>query len=564
MKLIKYLVCGALIAGSVTALTSCKDDDDYGTPPRLFSPVVNVTSSSNNLDCKWQGIKGATKYELTLLKQTPLTDENGEPVYTEVNKVDVTASQYVFSNLDWDDRYRVDIKAVGEGIESRVYSSDAVNIPYPTKLKNVANVIDAGVRMEWTLEDADVAYFNLFIRNEDGTVTPWHRGDSAQEPATVAARADEADEPAAEYYYTVSEADKERGYCDIYGLSAATDYRAIAYAADGEYRGRRDFSTKEAEVYENPELIIDLRVNDMDSIKNEFIETLPADATVVLAGGKEYIFTDNKFSKNIKFTTGLSLSGKAIMATNGFAITGNVGRVEFTDVQITCLPSDNKSANFGGRYIFGNSAVFTADEVVFENCDISYMRGGFRLRTANQICKSITMNNCRIDYIGDYALVQTESSGTFVNSLTITNSTITNARRVIRVNKDNAGFDKVFIKNVTFDKVGDAQPVFDMGNKATQCPNLDFRIEDCIFGTAFSTASGFRYKQGNIAFVNVFVASDFAWSIKNDAVENPFPAQENLSQKSTDIWVDPASLDFTLTNPLLPCAAAGDPRWFVE
>ena len=103
---------------------------------------------------------------------------------------------------------------------------------------------------------------NVFLINADGTVTPWHHDSS------------EGEEAESEYYYTVTEDDLNASYAEIYALQPETDFRVIAYSADGEYRGRRDFRTQAAEVFANPDLVVDLRMEDNDTLKASLFEIL--------------------------------------------------------------------------------------------------------------------------------------------------------------------------------------------------------------------------------------------------------------------------------------------------
>lgn len=582
MKLTKYLVCGLLVTGSLSALTSCEDEKSYGEPPRLFSPVVTVTTSSNDLECKWQGINGATKYELTLLKETSLVGEDGKNVYNTVETVEATASPYTFENLDWDDRYRVDIKAIGDGIESYVYSGEAVTISYPTKLKSVANVIDTGVKIEWNEDNkvpewTDVAYINVFTRNEDGSVTPYLRGGA---DAEALSRADEgedeivkdpivAPEENPDYYYTLTENDIRRSACEVYGLLPATDYRVVAYNKDGEYRGRRDFKTRESEVYENPDLVYDLRVEAVDTLKNDFIETLPEGAVVVLQGGKKYICSGTlKFTKSVKFTTGMSLSGKAIMASGGYATEGDLNRLEFNNVVLTCMPEDDLTSNFGGRYIFNHSNVTTINDLVFESVDIKYMRGGIRSRKDGQEWRNITFNNCTLDSIGGYRLVHLDNANTKIGTLKITNSTLSNVDGIVRANnRDNTSVDNITVEDCTFAFCSNNAEYFAM--KRDGCnPNLSISVSNCIIAGNHpkNTALGISVNEGTVvATNNVYVASDYKWTMtETGEIKTPFGNTEDMTQKMSDIWVNPAALDFTLKSAQLPCSQAGDPRWRVE
>lgn len=89
MKLFRYMACGLLVAGSLTVFTACEDDNNLGEAPRLFSPVVNVTTNANAIECKWNGIQGATSYILTLQRELTTTDDSGAALAEDVRTVTV-------------------------------------------------------------------------------------------------------------------------------------------------------------------------------------------------------------------------------------------------------------------------------------------------------------------------------------------------------------------------------------------------------------------------------------------------------------------------------------------
>lgn len=582
------------MTGSLAVFTSC-DDDDKVEAPRLFSPVVKVTTSSNSLVCKWQGINGAVKYQLTLKKETPLIDENGENKYETVDVIEVPGSPYTFEDLDWDDRYRVDIKAVGEGIESLVYNGEAITISYPTKLKSVSTIIDTGVKIEWNEDDkvaewTDVAYINVFTRNEDGTVTPYLPSTVGGEDVTSRAEEQEevekdpivAPEENPDYYYTLTEDNIRNSYCDIYGLQPGTEYRIVAYNNDGEYRGRRDFKTKDSEVYENPDLVVDLRNSvDSDTITGEFMATLPERAIVVLKGGHEYIFNKTTFPKSVTLTTGMSLSGKATLRADDMVILEeNTGDVKFENVRLRTNAKDTGlDKNFGGKYTFSQSKQLSGlNSLVFENVELQSYRGVIRVRDKASVINNITFNNCQIDSIADYCLLNVDVKDAEVRNLNITNSTITHvSRRVINSTKSAKGLGNVNIANCTIaycvgdDGGGKSYNMFELGG-ADFNVGVIFNMSNCIVGPGFmnvSTNAPFggltQLNGGTYATVNVYMTSDAQYAINNAGEQmNPFPAVESMTEKSTDVWADPLKGDFSIKSAQLPCAAAGDPRWHVQ
>lgn len=571
MKLFKYIACGLLLTGSAVALSSC-DDKDHLDAPRLFSPVVTTSVNANSLVCTWQGIKEAVYYELTLQRALPNPAEDGSIVYEDVRvvRIDVDPtgatpySPYTFENLDWDERYRVNIKAVGDTKESRIYSSEYLTLTYPTKLKAVNNIIDSAAKIEWNDgDDMDLAYFNVFVRNADGTVTQWlHESDESSEPESEATRDGEEE---TNYYYTITDRDFERGYSEIYGLQPETDFRVVVYSADGEYRGRRDFRTQAAEVFENPEAVVDLRGVDNDTIKSSLFDDLPDGAILLLKGGANYIATGTlKITKNFTMKTGMSLSGKATLQCAGMAAAGDIDNIRIENIKYTCLPTDDKSANFGGRYFFNNGDVYNIKNLTFENVEAVAQRGFIRSRKDGQNIDNIVFNNCILDSIGGYKLVHLDNANTTIGKITITNSTLSNIEGVVRANnRDNTHVGEVAIENCTFAFAGNGD-LFMM--KRDGCNDgFKLSINNCVFGGNFpgKKAGGATVNEGaTVSYTNVYIANDFVWTDKDGVLVNPIDGN-TLKEGYKDLWVNPEAGDFTFKLPTFDCAEAGDPRWRV-
>ena len=552
------------MAGTAVAFSSC-DDKEHLEAPRLFSPVVTTSVNANSLVCTWQGIKEAVSYELTLQRALPNPAEDGSTVYEDVRVVTIDVdptgatpySPYTFENLDWDERYRVNIKAIGATKESRIYTTEYTTLTYPTKLRTVNTTIDTAAKIEWSEgDDVDIAYMNVFLINADGTVTPWHHNSS------------EGEEAESEYYYTVTEDDLNASYAEIYALQPETDFRVIAYSADGEYRGRRDFRTQAAEVFANPDLVVDLRMEDNDTLKSSLFESLPDGAILLLKGGTSYIAPSTlKITKSLTMRTGMSLSGKATIMASGMAAEGNIPSIRIENLKYTCLPTDDKSSNFGGRYFFNNGDLYNIGNLVFEDVEVVAQRGFIRSRKDEQRIDNLVFNNCILDSIGGYKLVHLDNANTSIGSIKITNSTLSNIEGVIRANnRDNTNIDEVIIDNCTFAYAGNGE-LF-LFKRDGCCENLSFSMTNCVIGGNFpgKTAKGATFNAGvTAAFANIYVASDFEWATNADTgeVQNPLGDWKKMKEGIKDLWVNPEKGDYTFKSGTLECAEAGDPRWRV-
>lgn len=551
-------------------LASC-DDKDHPEAPRLFSPVVSTSVNANSIVCTWQGIKEATRYELTLQRALPNPNEDGSVAVQDIKSVTVNVdptgqnpySPFTFENLDWDERYRVCIKAVGETKESRIYNSEFTTLTYPTKLRSVSNTIDSAAKIEWNEgDDVDIAYMNVFVRNADGTLTPWVHETSAPEEEET-----RADEEVA-YYYTVTDKDLKASYAIIEQLKPETDFRVIAYSADGEYRGRRDFTTKAAEVFENPELVVDLRQKDTTILDGDLFNSLPDNAILLLKGGVDYTVDKTpKFTKSFTMRTGMSLLGKANVMCGGFAVAGDVANIRIENIRYTCLPTDDKTSNFGGRYFFNNSDVYNVGNLVFEDVEIVAMRGIIRTRKKAQHFDNIVFNNCILDSIGGYKVVQLDTDDTSVGTITITNSTLSHIDGVIRANnRKNTNIDQILIDNCTFAYASNNAPLF-MLKKDGCCEGLKFDMNNCVIGGNYfgKAGQGATFNaSATAAYNNVFVAGDYNWAVDAEGnITSPLGSYTTMKEGIKDIWVDPANGNFTYKSGKLDCAEVGDPRWRV-
>lgn len=219
MKTIKYfnyiLLSGFLLS---IALTSCSDDDSED-PPRLFRPIVSLVNNGNTIVASWDQIKGATSFELELHKAGD-NDENGNPVYSLYREATVSSSPYSFEGVEWDEKYIVKIKAVGDQIESAVYESDDLSVIYITQMTGIRS-IDVAALILWKTEGTPITYLK---------VEPVEGGETVEA--------------------TVSPSDFESGQKEIYGLQPNTSYKVWAYSGEEQtgntYAGSFRFTTSES------------------------------------------------------------------------------------------------------------------------------------------------------------------------------------------------------------------------------------------------------------------------------------------------------------------------------
>lgn len=180
-------------------------------------------------------------------------------------------------------------------------------------------------------------------------------------------------------------------------------------------------------------------------------EKLEEGTVVVLQGGFEYNLSSTvTISKSVKFITGLSLSGNAIFKTGGFvAATGSVANIEFNKVDFI-TSGDKNASNFGGKYIFNQGNQSSIGNLKFINCSIRYMRGIVRLQSKPSIIDNVTIENCVMDSIGGYGVLNCDVAGSQIKAIAITNSTIAHAEKTLVNSKSQFGFQTINITDCTF------------------------------------------------------------------------------------------------------------------
>ncbi len=559
------LLIGALAIGA-GSLASCSDDDD-SYMSRLFRPVVSTDDITAGIDnnkkayiyFSWDDYASANKYIIKLV-----TEDGSDSLKYAVN-----TNEIMVSDLLYDTNYNISIRAVDtiSGKESRDYVFSVTSADYPTKLKSLAttDIIDVGARIAWDNSEGDANYDSLQV---------------------VAASNDSLVNT-----YVLTDADRAASEKIINGLSASTSYKVKAYIA-GEYQGKKSFKTVGAENFGDDEVVDMRNVEESklykclsvssgsayDGLLDSLIATKGSDKniTIVLPGGADIKMPTMNLKdtdKRIKFVTGLTLAGNAnICVAGNFAIAAgtHVGSVVFDKINFTDAPLDGKDkdgSNFGGTYLFNLSGSGASiDTIKITNCNIKYKRGVCRLQNAVTV-GNFTIDNCIVDSIGGYGIVNCDANNAIVDYATITNSTFANCEKFIVVNsgkKDNI-INNVKVANCTFAFcIANTKPFFDMKDRELKTYTLD----NCLFGkpgplNKEEVADGITGYSGSIApsCNDCYFTSDFLW--QKDAETGEAKAAlsgTTLKGSTSDIFKSPNTSDFTIMAS--EARGIGDPRWY--
>ena len=415
-KYFKYIALSLLIG---LGFTSC-DNDDLGTAPRLFRPVASIESQNNNVIVTWDNIKGASSYEVVLYKMTG-EDEEGTLIGTEYQKSTTSTSPYTFEGVEWDEKYGVKVKAIGENIESEYYETKAISVSYPTKLVSIRS-IDIAALATWSSGGNQITAIQVVPT--EATV----------DPITV----------------TVSDEEYQKGQKVVYGLQPNTVYTLMAYSGQEQtratYEGKLGFTTREAENFDEKYgagMYMDLRNYDdpniliSEDVKNKLDAT--EGLTIILKGGYEYKTSSEtplKFQKSAHFITGLSLEGNAIIVQSGAMQSesgASIAALSFQDINfisdkaLETPIAEWTDKSFGGRQVYNvNGSKSMVSELTFKSCRFDGYRAVVRLQGEDGVQK-VSFQSCTINGIGDQAVVTTNNNAkATMDEINFVDCTITN------------------------------------------------------------------------------------------------------------------------------------------
>ncbi len=568
----KILVAGSIGCCLTAVLTACSEDDNLGEAPRLFRPVASLESSSNTIKATWDDINGATEYKLTL-QRVKGTDEAGENVYEDVKSATCTGSPYTFSDLAWDEKYRVNISCASASKSSGIYTTSDVTVNYISSLTDI-KLIDNAARLSWkTTGDVIKA---IVAKDAEGN----------------------------EKVLKVKTDSYNAGYADINGLKPETEYTFFTYK-DSEiydnstYAGKMSGTTKESvnfdEKYGEGKWI-DIRDWDLsehaDTLQTEdFWKLITEGMTVILRGEQQYKVNNNiKFNRSVTFITGSTLGGNAVFLSSGGLTCDNnatVEKIKFEDIDFIsdkAMPGGgfeigtNTEKGFGGRQVFNNNnTASTVKELIFKNCTMTGYRAIVRAQNASDAIQNITFNGCIINGVGDQGVVTTSNKAADWQNITFQDCTITNIVMLCDL-RATANALTMNIKNCTFcyapiETTSNANtPMFRFVNNAAT-----LNIENTLFGPSMQSEGGTGDKintytpgtNGSIFLNGASVLTSVSKSFKTNFVWTPigeagttYPV-DGLSELAMDeigLWQKPSEGDFKIIGNV-PESGVGDSRW---
>ena len=611
MKSIKYIVISLLCLLTAGFVSSCDDDLTDKDAPRLFRPVASLETNNNSIIASWDNIAGATSYTLKLFKVTG-TDEAGENIYELYKTVTCESSPYTFTDLEWDEKYKVAISGSGPTKSSGEYETNDVNISYPTTLKNVKTIENAA-RVTWDNGKKEEASSSEEPTEEEVPVEE----DTSEETSVTVIKAIVAVpvDGGERIVKIIDEKTFEAGYTDISGLAPQTKYYFIAYTTDDEsefnnstYAGRLSGTTNKAIDFDTKYgagMWLDIRDYDekmaKDTLKTEqFWEQVLDGMTIILRGDFDYKVSNAiKINRSVRFVTASTLGTNARFVSSGGMTMDNEAVVDWVEFENVDFISDktlngdnpvetNTDQGWGGRQVWNmNGTKATLKKLSFKGCSVTGYRAFVRVQNANDAINEIVVDGCTINCIGDQGVFTTTNKAADWQKITLKNSTITNIVMLcdLRATLGPLTFN---VENCTFcyapkETTANANtPLWRMNGNDNV---LTLNVSNSLFGPAMATeksegdnihtytagTAGSIFLNANdgttegkpapIVSVSKSFKTDFTWFANDKDVIYPLDGLQELGMDENKLWSNPTKGEFRI-KANLPETGLGAPMWY--
>ncbi|MCU7547987.1 DUF5123 domain-containing protein [Chitinophagaceae bacterium LB-8] len=509
------------------ALASCQKED-LPEATRLFRPVAKegLVSEANWVSASWQKITGASSYTVQISRDTFRTIDA---------TINIDTSYAVFQDLKWNQLYQVQVKANAQDtVKNSKYSNlGGIKTPkFPTILATptVNDVSDEAIKVSWTNSGATVTSIKVLKGSDSSLVKE----------------------------VTLTSTDVSNKYKIINGLAGSSQYIVYLYSGT-TVRGWDNYTTKAP----LSGTLVDLRsIADRPSVLADTLPLIPNGSTVILKRGYTYnIATGLSLDKSVTILSGSDLlvtEPATIYFTGNFNLVAgsNIDYIDFKNVKLV-------GSDYTGKYVVNANAAANVGRLSFESCVARVFRGMVRLQTAAVNITNFTINDCVIDSVGNYGVVNVDVALSKIENITIKNSTIFKTEKVI-TSKQNS--TTVTVENCTINEAPLGGNYFiDYSTSGTNNVSGGIKIAGCIFGigkgtTATPPVTAFRGARFG-ASTNIDVSGSYKTT---DVVftSNDLPNLIAYTKSYTELWQGPATGDFKIKdNTFAGKATAGDPRW---
>lgn len=360
----------------------------------------------------------------------------------------------------------------------------------------------------------------------------------------------------------LSEEQSIAGKLQVDSLQPLTTYTVEIFKEEVS-KGILTFTTK-AGVATGPNVIDLTGITGVPGILKDTLPKVGAGSIIILKRGETYnIDIAMELGKAVSFVSENSFNTQLplIYFTNNFNVTAGsvIDSVVFRGLTL-------RSNDYASRYVINASNVATIGKILFEDCHVEIFRGVVRLQTSaaggTQV-GDFVVNNCVVDSISNYGVVNCDNVACAVQNITIQNSTLYKLEKVV-TSKQNS--NSVVLSNCTINEApqgGGSAYLVDYSQSATNNITAGISLKSCIIGVGRNNggSTSVRGIRANAAtLINVsssFNTSDYVVS------GNAIVGLTVYAGTVTDLWKDPANGNFTIKDSgFAGKSSAGDPRWW--
>ena len=512
------------------AAYACHEEEQLADAPRMFRPVVSgeILGSGNWISAQWTKVKGAVNYTAEISRDS---------FKTVIKSVMVEENMATFTDLEWLTLYQVHVRAnAPDEAKNSGFSflgeRKTAKFPSIMTTPTALEILDKAVLMHWTNKDAAVTNFKITLKSDGSLVK---------------------DIP-------ITATDISSQYKVISGLMPLTTYIVTLYSGTA-VRGYETITTVD-QIIKGTNIVDLSQETNADILTSTYFTSLTEGATVILKRGMTYNITGTvAFDKSVSVVSEVTFfapPAKLNLSAGNFNFTAgiNVSEVNFKTVYLVA-----DATGYGARYVFNINTTSAVGKITIDDCKIKSVRGVIRAQAGPTI-NTVSINNCVIDSISGYGVVNCDNAAASIMNVSLTNSTVSDAQKLM-VSK--SALNSVKIENCTFYAVPISANYFLDFNTFDVAAGIT--LKNCIFSVGkpsaatppVFTVNGFRPATVNLTTAGNFKTSDLTWF---NTGTTALPGLEEYSGTSTTLFKDPAKDDFTIIDSKFAGkATAGDPRW---
>jgi hypothetical protein len=351
----------------------------------------------------------------------------------------------------------------------------------------------------------------------------------------------------------------------ITSLTSNTEYTVTleyVYAGIAYVRGVQVFSTLDGTLPPPKETHVPAGANLKDSLD------VAGNRDILVLDGSDYVLDNYTLKPNMEIAIrGANPSSKSKLHHSATGVVFTLAEGATLRLENLELDGGRIVATSGGDYFINHSSAVNFNAITFENCYIhNFGRSVVRINHAEAKIDSVRMNNCIFQILGDngnYSIVQTNTTGSRVNNVQITNSTMNDVYGGVFYNNGGQLFNSFVLQNCTFYDVfvHQNQSLLRTGDAAQPTVSV---VQGLIIGKIKKNDNP-KVRLYDIGATNgrpTTFSDNYKTNAPTDSIDANYDMAVEYVGTSDALFTNPATGDFTIKDAdFAGKNTAGDPRW---